>query len=235
MISIVLPVYNCFDELLLKLPELKRILRSLNPQYEIIIVDDGSDHKTVIKDLLDENCWVLINEKNSGKGYSVRRGMAAASGDHLIFMDGDFPFELEVIERIFKRLQLPDVDIIIGDRTLPGSSYSEATWLRSAGSKVISFIVSRFVTKGYYDTQCGIKGFKKDVAQDIFSRLTINGFSFDVELIYVAIKRNYRIERIAVTVNKQLSSNVKVIIHGIEMVINFFRIKINYSLGKYNK
>lgn len=234
MISIVLPVYNCYDKLLSNLPELKSVLRNLNTRFEIIIIDDGSEYKPDIKMHLDDNCSLLVNPANFGKGYSVKRGMLAAAGDHLIFMDGDFPFDMDVVERMYKKLQLPAVDIVIGDRTVAGSSYSEATWLRSAGSKVISFIVSRFVTKGYYDTQCGIKGFKREAALDIFSKLTINGFSFDVEVIFIAIKRKYRIERVAVTINKQLSSNVKVIIHGMEMVINFFRIKINYRIGKYN-
>ncbi|MGI8584557.1 MAG: glycosyltransferase [Chitinophagaceae bacterium] len=234
MISFVLPVYNCYDKLILKLPELIRILQAANIRYEIIIVDDGSQQKEDIKIYLNQNCKLLINQRNYGKGYSVTRGIMAASGDYIIFMDGDFPFDLEVIERLYNKIQQPDIDMIIGDRTMPASSYRQASMLRYAGSKVISFIVSHFVTKGYYDTQCGIKGFKKNAAKDIFSRLTIDGFSFDVEVIFIAIKRKYRIERIAVVVKKQLSSNVIIVLHGIEMVINFIRIEINYRLGKYN-
>jgi dolichyl-phosphate beta-glucosyltransferase len=234
MISFVLPVYNCYDKLILKLPELIRILQAANIRYEIIIVDDGSQLKEDVKRYLNQNCKLLVNQRNYGKGYSVTRGIVAASGDYIIFMDGDFPFDLEVIERLYNKIQQPDIDMIIGDRTMLGSSYTQASTLRYAGSKVISFIVSSFVTKGYYDTQCGLKGFKKKVAKDIFSRLTINGFSFDVEVIFIAIKRKYRIERIAVVVKKQLSSNVIIVLHGIEMVINFIRIEINYRLGKYN-
>lgn len=233
MISFILPVYNCYDKLLQRLPELVKTLDDLGATYEIIIIDDGSEQKADISSHLNDKCKLLINKKNYGKGYSVKRGMLDASGDHLFFMDGDFPFSLEVIPAIYDKMQQAGIDIIIGDRTMPGSSYTEAGFLRSAGSKIISFIVSSFVAKGFYDTQCGIKGFKKDVAKDIFSRLTINGFSFDVEVIYIAIKRKYRIEKIAVKVNKQFSSNVKVIFHGVEMMINFLRININYRLGKY--
>ena len=216
------------------MPGLVKALDNLNTPYEIIIVDDGSQQKPDINMYLHQNIKLLVNKKNYGKGYSVKKGMLAASGDYLFFMDGDFPFELDVIERMFIRIQQSAVDIVIGDRTTPGSSYSEAGFLRSAGSKIISFIVSQFVTKGYYDTQCGIKGFKKEIAKDIFSRLTINGFSFDVEVIFIAIKRKYRIEKIAVKVNKQFSSSVKVIVHGVEMMMNFLRINLNYRLGKYD-
>lgn len=234
MISFILPVYNCYDKLLQGLPDLVKLLDDLDAKYEIIIVDDGSVHKPGIQPNLSENCKLLVNDKNYGKGYSVKKGMLAASGDHLFFMDGDFPFNLEVIPRMYDKIQQPGIDMVIGDRTKPGSSYAEAGLLRATGSKIISFIVSSLVTKGYYDTQCGIKGFKKDVAKDIFSRLTVNGFSFDVEVLFIGIKRKYRIEKIVVKVNKQFSSNVKVIFHGIEMMVNFFRIYINYRSGKYD-
>ena len=157
----------------------------------------------------------------------------AASGNDIIFMDGDFPFDLEIIERLVDKLQKPNVDIVIGDRTLQESSYAEATSLRMAGSKIISFILSRFVTKGYRDTQCGIKAFKKVVAKDIFSKTKINGFSFDIEVLFIAIKRKYRIEKINVKVGNQLSSNVKVIFHGTQMLLNIFRIQLNNILGSY--
>lgn len=234
MISFVLPVYNCFDKLSAKLPELIMQLDDAGILYEIIIVDDGSSNKIDISYCLNSQCKILVNDKNCGKGYSVKRGIMAACGEAIIFMDGDFPFEPEVIEHACSEIQSPEVDMIIGDRTLPGSSYKEAPFIRSAGSKIISFIVSRFVTPGYYDTQCGIKGFKREVAKDIFSKLTINGFSFDVEIIFIAIKRKYTIKKIEVKVVKQLSSNVKVIFHGFQMLINFFRIKINFSKGRYN-
>ena len=233
MISFVLPVYNCYDKVLMELPELISKLQVLNIDYEIIIVDDGSKFKADIRPYGNRYCKLLINKKNYGKGYSVKRGIMAASGNDIIFMDGDFPFDLEIIERLVDKLQKPNVDIVIGDRTLQESSYAEATSLRMAGSKIISFILSRFVTQGYRDTQCGIKAFKKVVAKDIFSKTKINGFSFDIEVLFIAIKRKYRIEKINVKVGNQLSSNVKVIFHGTQMLLNIFRIQLNNILGLY--
>lgn len=228
-----MPVYNCYDKLKLKLPKLIKVLDNLHTQYEIIIVDDGSVPGADFQKEVIDNCKILVNDRNYGKGYSVKRGVMAASGDYIIFMDGDFPFDLEVLPGLYNKLQQQNVAIIIGDRTMPGSSYREASPLRSAGSKIISFIVSRFVTSGYFDTQCGIKGFKKGVAKDIFSMLRINGFAFDIEVLFIAIKRKYKIEKIKIKVEKQLSSNVKVIFHGVGMLIDIFRIRLNYILGLY--
>ena len=93
----------------------------------------------------------------------------------------------------------------------------------------------KFFAKKFDDTQCGIKGFKREVARDIFSVLTFNGFSFDVELLYVALKRKYEVKKIPVTVNEQLSSTVKLIIHGFEMIWSMWKIKMNDSRGIYNR
>ena len=182
---------------------------------------------------MNEHCKLLVNDKNQGKGYAVKRGMEQATGDEIIFMDGDFPFDLSVVETAVATLSKPGVDMIIGDRTLAGSSFAEVPFIRAAGSRIISFIVGRFITPGYYDTQCGIKGFKNAVARGIFSRLTVTGFSFDVEVVFIALQKKYNIEKIPVKVEKQLSSNVKVVFHGFEMLWNFFRIKIHAAKGGY--
>lgn len=215
------------------LPALINRIELLKIDYEIIIVDDGSEKPVTISEYENDHCKLLINKKNYGKGYAVKRGVLHSSGDEIIFMDGDFPFDLSVIDIACKSIIKPGIDMIIGDRTLTASSYARVPIIRSFGSKIISFIVSRFFTIGYYDTQCGIKGFKRAIAHDIFSKLTIKGFSFDVEVIFIAIKRKYAIAKIPVKVEKQLSSSVKIIFHGFEMLWNFFKIKLNYSRGKY--
>ncbi|MEO7292116.1 MAG: glycosyltransferase, partial [Ginsengibacter sp.] len=178
------------------LPALINRIELLKIDYEIIIVDDGSEKPVTISEYENDRCKLLTNKKNYGKGYAVKRGILHSSGDEIIFMDGDFPFNLSVIDIACKSIIQPGIDMIIGDRTLPTSSYARVPIIRFFGSKIISFIVSRFFTIGYYDTQCGIKGFNRAIALNIFSKVTINGFSFDVEVIFIALKRKYRIEKI---------------------------------------
>ena len=234
-ISIILPVYNCYVSFEKGIAVLRKVLDELSVHNEIIIVNDGSeiDHDKIDRQALLYDGRLISYKQNKGKGYAVKKGVQVSQGKYIIYMDGDFPFDMNVVRTAYEKLTMPGIDMIIGDRTLPGSSYTEAPLIRSAGSKVLSFIVSRFVTPQYYDTQCGIKGFKRQVANDIFSKLTISGFSFDVELIFIALKKKYRIEKIPVKVEKQLSSNVKVVLHGFGMLLNFFKIGFNNYLDKY--
>lgn len=235
MISFILPVYNCYSSLINGLPSLIKILDGFAEPYEIIIVDDGSQDKTDISGAINKHCILLYNDKNYGKGYSVKKGVMYASGESIIFMDGDFPFDLDVVELSYKELKKPGVDMITGDRTLLASTDEHVKFMRSTGSKIFSFFVSKFFTDKFNDTQCGIKGFKKVVARDIFSELTIKGFSFDLEVFYIALKRKYNIIKIPVIVNKQLSSNVKLVFHGSEMIVNLFKIKLNDIRHRYKK
>jgi dolichyl-phosphate beta-glucosyltransferase len=237
MISFVLPVYNCLKETSASLPDFVQLLNQLSYAYEIIIVDDHSENGNAFKTLAAENgCTYIRNPKNSGKGYSVRTGFAKAGGDKLIFMDGDFPFEMDIIHRIVACLQDEGNDIVIGDRTLPGSGYpSEISFTRKLGSKILSFISGIFFVPSYRDTQCGIKGFKGTAARNIFSNAKINGFAFDLEILYIATKNKYNIKRIPVTAKKQESSNVNVIVHGFGTLIDLVKISFNNLSGKYHR
>lgn len=235
MISFVLPVYNCYSEFEASLPDFIRLMKQLDYSNEIIVVDDGSCEGTRFRRLAEEyQCIYIRNERNSGKGYSVKVGFGRARGDLLIFMDGDFPFHPDVVQRVINAFQNGANDIVIGDRTLAGSVYSKKiAVMRKIGSKILSFFAGKYFTPGYYDTQCGIKGFRKQIAESIFSVTTVNGFSFDIEVLYIALKRKYGIERVPVEEKKQLSSNVKVLLHGTEMLVNLVKISLNDARGKY--
>jgi len=235
MISLILPVYNCFRETAGSLPILVNKLNLLRIPYELILVDDHSENPRLFQDLATANhCIYLENERNCGKGFSVRRGFARANGTILIFMDGDFPFDLEVIDRMIEAFRDEKTDVVIGDRTLDTSEYpAETTRLRKAGSTILSFFTSRYITPGFSDTQCGIKGFRKETAGQIFSMLVVNGFSFDIEILFVALRRKYLIRKIPVRAKKQSASNVRVFQHGIEMLVNIGRIYTRKWRGLY--
>ena len=235
MISLVLPVYNCFRETAGSLPLLTQRLGALELPFEIILVDDHSVNPRQFQNLAEtHHCLYLANEKNSGKGFSVRRGFAQANGSILIFMDGDFPFDLEVIDRITEAFRDENTDIVIGDRTLDMSVYpTETTPLRKMGSAILSFFTSRYMIPGFSDTQCGIKGFRKKTTGHMFPKLVVDGFSFDVEILFVALRKKYRIRKIPVRAKKQSASNVRVFYHGIEMLANIVRIYIRKWRGLY--
>jgi dolichyl-phosphate beta-glucosyltransferase len=236
-VSIIIPAYRSSSALRNNLPYLMSFIKEKNLDAEVLIVDDGSADDGATEQVAKSNsCTYLSYTINLGKGGAVRYGMQHASGDFCIFTDVDIPFEKDAFERFLYYLDFKEFDVVIGDRTLPGSSYfAEVSGLRKFGSNIFSFIVGRFVAGGHFDTQCGMKGFRGEVARDLFSVGRINGFAFDVELLYISLKRNYDIKRLPVVLRCQEGSTVSVVRHGLGMVMDLFRIKWNHVNGRYNK
>ncbi len=236
-LSIIIPSYKGAEILQRNIPLLIQHLKTKNESFEIIIVDDGSNDNGATQKVANElECRFIANPKNMGKGASVRNGMKVAKGEFRIFTDVDIPFELDAFDRFLHYLEVKEFHVVIGDRTLPGSSYyTKITTLRKMASNVFSFIVGRLVATGHFDTQCGMKGFRADVANDLFSVSRINGFTFDVELLYISLKRNYDIKRLPVVLRCQEGSSVNVIKHSIIMLMDVFKIKYNHLRKHYRK
>jgi len=156
-LSIVIPSYKGAPTLNNNIPGLLNYLQGKDFSYEVIIVDDGSeDNGATEKIARDLNCVFIENKKNLGKGGAVRAGMLHANGDYRIYTDVDVPFEYNAFDNFLHYLAIKEFDVVVGDRTLPGSVYfAEISRLRKFGSMIFSFIVGRFVAGGYFDTQCG--------------------------------------------------------------------------------
>jgi dolichyl-phosphate beta-glucosyltransferase len=236
-LSVIIPSYNSATVLKNNIPFLKTFLNEKKYTHEIIIVDDGSIDNNLTKQVVDElGCKYLKNPVNMGKGAAVRNGMLHAEGEFRIFTDADIPFEPEAFDVFLKYLDFKEFDLVVGDRTLVQSNYfEEISKARKMGSSWFSFIVGRFVAGGMFDTQCGMKGFRANVANDLFEVGRINSFAFDVEIIYVSLKRNYDIKRLPVSLRSQEGSSVNMLKHSFSMVIDLFRIKFNHLRKKYEK
>lgn len=236
-LSVIIAAYNSHKELHVNLPVLINFLKSKNFTSEIIIVDDGSTDSGATEQLAKEhNCIYLKQIKNQGKGAAIKRGMLAAQGMFRIFTDADIPYETTAIDTFLNYLDFKEFHMVVGDRTLLDSTYySEIKPIRNWASKIFSFIVGRFVAGGMFDTQCGIKGFRSDIAIDIFSKSLINGFAFDVEIIYIALKRNYDIKRLPVKLRSQDGKSVNILKSSLFMLVDIPRILLNFYNGKYKK
>lgn len=233
-LSIILPVYNNQDVLKKNILYLKNYFDTIGEEYEIIIVDDGSDIGTDVKIIADSNnCIYLRNHKNLGKGASVKRGMLDSSGKYRIFTDADIPYENENTGRMIELLKKGKSDVVIGDRTLIKSEYKSGSLLRSLGSKFFSFIVWGITSGKFGDTQCGLKGFTSAASEIIFRRTKINGFAIDAELLYIAAKNNLKIEKIPVKLRTHSTSTVSIIGHGFLMLVDLIKIKIYQLRKKY--
>lgn len=234
-LSIILPSYNSSDTLSRRVPVLQAYLRSLKVPHEIIIADDGSrdggDTQNVARAL---GCVYVANPSNMGKGKALRVGMSKAQGKYRIYTDADVPYELEAIERFVWYLDYKEFHMVTGDRTLEGASYFEQVPLsRRAGSRLMSFFVGRFFAGGWFDTQCGIKGFRDYVADDLFGVSRINRFAIDVELLYLALKRNYDIKRLPVNLEYQGNSSVRPVRDGLQIMADIARIRMNQMMDRY--
>jgi dolichyl-phosphate beta-glucosyltransferase len=219
------------------LPGLLDYLRLRNIQYEMLIVDDGSEDGGETESIvLAQGCIYLAHSKNLGKGAAVRKGMLHAKGDYKIYTDVDIPFEYEAIERFLHYLEFKEFDVVIGDRNLKDSRYfKEIQPLRKWSSKLFTFIVGRFVTTSLMDTQCGIKGFRAAIADDLFSVSRVNGFAFDVEILYIALKRNYDIKRLPVKLRGKTGTSFNLIRQAPAMIIDVLSLKINHLKGRYDQ
>ncbi|MBT8469737.1 MAG: glycosyltransferase [Deltaproteobacteria bacterium] len=234
-VSFVLPSYRGADVARRQVPLLLEYLRTVGLDHEVILVDDGSrdggETQRVAESL---GCRYLENPKNQGKGAAVRRGMLAATGRYRFYTDIDVPYELANIEAMLWYLDFKEFHFVAGDRTLDESSYHlQVPWLRRAASHVYSTVVGRLVAGGWFDTQCGLKGFRDHVAKDLFSVGRINRFAFDVELFYIALKRNYDIKRLPVRLRCNETSTVDVLRDGAAMVRDLGAIRLNQLFGRY--
>lgn len=237
-LSIIIPAYNEEELIRDTLNGIWDYFKTRSETYEIIVVDDGSLDKTaaVVEEWgrqADMKLRVLVNEQNRGKGFSVQRGVEASQGNFLVFIDADLAYELEAIDGFLKALR-SGCDLAIGSRVLPGSEVKGVPASRFFAGQVFSWMVQLFLFLGIRDTQCGFKSFKAQAAREIFQRLTISGFGFDVELLYIARKLKYSIQPVAVRmIHHRLGSRVQLVNHSIEMLTDLFQIRLNDLKGKY--
>src|SRR6266508_6430575 len=238
-ISIIVPAYNEDALIINTLDGLQSYMRTRSENYEIIVVDDGSQDNTVAL-ILDwqRACNVelklLINPVNMGKGFSVRRGVMESNGKYLIFIDADLPYELMAIDGFMNALK-NGYDLAVGSRVLPDSQVRGVSPLRYIAGQVFSWLERFVLATRLADTQCGFKAFTSSAAKEIFRRLTIPGFGFDVELFFVARKLKYRIQPVAVQmIDRHRSSRVRLFSDSLEMFLNLFTVRWQDWQGKYN-
>lgn len=237
MLSIVVPAFNEEIRLRRSLPELCDLARGFFPKFEIIIVDDGSFDRTadlVLSYGRQQPCIRLIRyEKNRGKGYAVRTGMLASKGDLVLFSDADLSTPFTEIEKLLFALEC-GADVAIGSRAVKESVLVKRQPLyRMLMGKTFNKFVQLFATPGVFDTQCGFKLFTKTAAFNIFNDCQIDGFGFDVEVLFLARKRGFLIHEVGVDWINDSDSRVHPITDSARMLRDLFVIRRNALLGCY--
>ena len=206
-VTIVIPAFNEAKRITKTLAATIAYFQGKNTLAEILVCDDGSTDDTagVVMRWATENnarntVKILRYDTNRGKGYAIRYGMLRAHGDFVLFMDADLATPIEEIEKLYAAIARHDNQCVaIGSRTLKESQLLVRQPLyREILGKSFNKIVQLMAAPGIIDTQCGFKLFPRHVAQAIFSKCTLDGFSFDVEIIFLARKLGYYVAEIPV-------------------------------------
>ena len=243
-LSVVVPVRDGAERLPAHLEALRAFTAAQSRATELILVDDAS-HPPAARLLADfgraaAGVTVLRNDANRGKGFSVARGMQCAHGRYRVFLDADLAYPVEEIAKVLCRLETGS-DVAIACRVLPESRYLMSPsffhylYTRHLMSRVFNLAVRLSLLPGILDTQAGLKGFTARASELIFPRLTIAGFGFDVELLYVARKHGLKVTQAAVQYRyDEEPTTVRFIADVVGMLEDLARIRWNDWRGRYD-
>jgi dolichyl-phosphate beta-glucosyltransferase len=235
-LSVVVPAYQAAEFIQARLGALCDFLEASGLRYEVIAVDDGSHDDTAerIRALARPQLRLLQRPQNGGKFAAVASGMAESRGACCLFTDADVPYHLSALPQMVHLVLERGFHLVIGDRTLPGSSYGEHLGpLRALATRLFTLFIRLFVTGGVPDTQCGIKAFRGDVARHLFPLLRERGFAGDVELLYIALKHNLTLRRLPARLAYQGRSSVRPLRDGLSMLRAVLAIPGRYRAGAY--
>ncbi len=235
-LSIIIPAYNEESRLPHTLPDIVDFVNAQNYQVEVFVVDDGSNDKTaeVVRMFAANHNYIhLLQPGRGGKGHAVKAGMLASRGEYVFLCDADLAMPITELPK-FLPPQQNGYQVAIGSREGEGAVRYNEPGYRHLMGRVFNWLVKIMAVPGYEDTQCGFKCFHRSVVPDLFSNQTINGFGFDVEVLYVAQKRQYKIVEVPIHWYYQTESKVHPVKDTIRMVQDMLAVRRNDRSGLYD-
>lgn len=238
-LSIIIPAFNEAQRLPSTLEQVVAFLKDQPYASEIIIVDNASQDNTfqVINEFTDRHNsadlpLIVLQEPQKGKGAAVKKGILAAGGEFRFMCDADLSMPVSEINR-FLPPTLENFDIAIASREAPGAvRYNEPAYRHLVG-RIFNSLIRFLALPELNDTQCGFKCFRAAVAEDLFPRMTITGWSFDVEILYIALKRGYQIVEIPIPWDYNPHSQISVFGDSLQMALDIFKIRMGNRNTKY--
>ena len=237
VLSIVMPAYNEEQRLPASLARLDSYVRGLDREVEVIVVENGSGDGTaaVVEECRQRMPYLrLLRVAVAGKGLAVRTGMLAARGDHLMFCDVDFSMPMEEIGKFLALLDA-GAPIVIASRELATSQRYHEPVRRHVMGRIFNRVVQVLIVHGIADTQCGFKAFQRLVGRDLFSLQRLRGWGFDVEILYLARRRGYRVQQLAIDWYYDADSRVRGLSDSLSMLGEILRIRLYALLGFYRR
>jgi dolichyl-phosphate beta-glucosyltransferase len=235
LLSVIVPAYNEEHRLPATLKIADAYFAKQAYTSEILVVENGSQDLTAVVTeafAADHPRVRLIRESRRGKGLAVRRGMLEAAGEYRFICDADLSMPIHEISK-FLPPELEPCEVAIGSREAPGAHrYNEPAYRHLMG-RVFNTLVKLFAVPGFEDTQCGFKCFRREAALDIFGVQRLTGMSFDVEALYIARKRGYRIMEVPIDWYYMSESRVRLVEDSLHMLSDILTIRRNWRSGKY--
>ncbi len=226
-LTFIIPAYNEGARIGASLEKSLEYFGRQSYDCEVLVVDDGSADNTteIVERYAGDTVRLLRQPANMGKGAAVRRGMLEGRGEYRIFSDADFSTPITETAPVLELLRR--YDVVIGSRALDRSTVKvHQPWYRETMGKGFNLIVQAVAVPGIKDTQCGFKGFRAEAAQAIFSRAKIDGFSFDVEALYLARRLGFSIHETPVEWYNDARSTLHPVYDSLRMFRELVRVRM---------
>jgi len=235
-VSIIVPAYNEERRIINTLECVNKYFLGKTITRQIIVVDDGSSDNTagLVENLKNDidNLSVIRYCQNRGKGYAIKKGIEESHGEYILFSDADNSTPIEEFEKVCPLLKSNHV--VIGSRYMPGSNIIVSQpGYRVLIGRLANKLIQFFLLDGIQDTQCGFKAFRHEAAREIFSRVKVNRFGFDMEILAIARLLNFSVREIPVSWNNSPESRIRPVKDVIRTFGELVYIKLNLWGGRY--
>jgi dolichyl-phosphate beta-glucosyltransferase len=234
-LSIIIPAYNEEHRLPKTLTEVAAFLATQPYTAEVLVMENGSQDKTleIAQAFSSQNPqFTAIGLRGRGKGLAVKAGMLVARGEYRFMCDADLSMPIHEIVR-FLPPQINNFDLAIGSREAVGAVRYDEPGYRHLGGRLVNTLIRLLALPGLNDTQCGFKCFRGIIAEDLFRSQTISGWSFDIEILFIARMRHFRTLEIPIPWYFSPDSKVSALKDALRMMLDIITIRRNAWQGKY--
>lgn len=238
-LSIVIPAYNEGRRIGKALEKIREYVRLKPFDVEVIAVDDGSMDRTA--DLLQEALTqfpvmrVLRNERNRGKGFSVRRGILESLGKFILFTDADLSAPIEEADKLLAEIEFTAADAAVGSRALNRTLIGvHQPLFRDFGGRLFNLLVRLLTGLKIHDTQCGLKLFRRASTRRAFELQRVEGFGFDPEVLFLIEHLGGKIVEVPVRWNDDPATKVRFLRDATRMVLDLLRLRSRARTGMYS-